>query len=263
MAGGITVAGRKRVGLALGGGVVRGLAHVGVLSMLDKAGIPIDFVAGTSAGSIIGAAYCAGADIERIRRFSESIRWWRFASLTWPVHGWFSFGKLARWLVAELGDLDFVDLKIPYAVIATDLQTGDPVIFRQGRVAPAVQASCSVPGIVTPVKIDGRLLADGSLVDTVPVSVLREMGADYVIGVDIFRSSLRSHWGPFGMAITAIEILVRGAGGGIRDADCLISPDLAGRTYLRFSKRDELIALGEQAAQAKLHCIRSELGLLA
>ena len=179
------------------------------------------------------------------------------------MHGWFSFDKLARWLVAEFGDLDFVDLQIPYAVIATDLQNGEAVTFRKGRVAPAVQASCSVPGIVTPVEIDGRLLVDGSLVNTVPVSVLREMGADYVIGVDIFSSSLRSHWGPFGMAITAIEILVRGAGGGIRDADCLISPDLAGRTYLRFSKRDELIALGQQAAQAKLDCIRSELGLLS
>jgi len=118
-----------------------------------------------------------------------------------------------------------------------------------------------VPGIVAPVEIDGRLLADGSLVDTLPVAVLREMGADYVIGVDIFSSSIRSHWGPFGMAMTAIEILVRGAGRGIKDADCLISPDLAGKTYLRFSKRDQLIALGEEATQAKLDCIRSALNL--
>ncbi len=259
----MTAVGRKRVGLALGGGVVRGLAHVGVLSMLEQAGIPIDFVAGTSAGSLVGAAYCAGADIETIRSFSDDFRWWRFASLTWPVYGWISFDKLARWLVAEFGDLDFADLKKPYAVIATDLKTGEAVIFRQGRVAPAVQASCSVPGIVSPVEIDGRLLADGSLVNTVPVSVLREMGADYVIGVDIFSSSIRSRWGPFGMSITAIEILVRGAGGGIMDADCLISPNLAGRTYLRFSKRDELIKLGEEATQAKLGCIRSALNLLA
>lgn len=259
----MTAGERKRVGLALGGGVVRGLAHVGVLSVLGRAGVPIDFIAGTSAGSIIGAAYCAGAGIERIKALGEYFRWWRFARLTWPVRGWISFDKLARWLVAEFGDLDFNDLMIPYAVIATDLQSGQAVVFRQGRVAPAVQASCSVPGIVTPVEIDGRLLGDGSLVDTVPVSVLREMGADYVIGVDIFSSSLRSHGGPFGMAITAIEILVRGAGGGIYDADCLISPDLAGKTYTRFSKRDELISLGEKAAHEKLDCIRSALNLSA
>jgi len=257
----MTTAGRKRVGLALGGGVVRGLAHVGVLSMLDRAGIPIDYVAGTSAGSIIGAAYCAGAGVERIKTFGKKISWRHIARPVWPSRGWVSFDKLARWLVIEFGDLDFTDLKTPYAVIATDLKTGQAVTFRQGRVAPAVQASCSVPGIVAPVEIDGRLLADGSLVDTLPVAVLREMGADYVIGVDIFSSSIRSHWGPFGMAMTAIEILVRGAGRGIKDADCLISPDLAGKTYLRFSKRDQLIALGEEATQAKLDCIRSALNL--
>jgi NTE family protein len=254
---------RMCVGLALGGGVVRGLAHVGVLSELIRAGIPIDLVAGTSAGSIIGAAYCTGVSIERIRAFSEYFRWRRFARLVWPVRGWISFDKLARLMISEFGDLKFSDLKTPFAVIATDLGTGEAVTLRQGRIAPAVQASCSVPGFVTPVEIDGRLLGDGSLVNTVPVSVLREMGADYVIGVDIFSSALRSRLGPFGLGMTAIEILVRGAGGGIREADCLISPELAGMTYLRFSQRKDLIRLGAESARAQLDGIRSALSLPA
>jgi NTE family protein len=122
-----------------------------------------------------------------------------------------------------------------------------------------VRASCSVPGFVTPLEIDGRLLGDGSLADTVPVDILREMGADYVIGVDIFTSSIRPRWGPFGMGFTAMEILVQRAGGGIDTADCLISPRLGGETYLRFSKRERLFKLGEEAAEEKLPFILQAL----
>lgn len=250
---------RKLVGLALGGGVARGMAHVGVLSVLEKEGIPIDFVAGTSAGSLIGAAYCSGMCVEAIRDIGLRLRWWHLARLTWPVRGFVTFEPMARWLVREFGDLDFSELRIPYAAIATDMETGQPVTLSRGKLAPAVQASCSVPGIVTPVELDGRLLADGSLANTVPVTALRVMGADIVIGVDIFASSIRRRLGPFGLGVAALEILIRRAGGGIDDADCLISPDLAGKSYIRFSKRAEYFALGEEAALARIPCIRSLL----
>ncbi len=252
---------RKLVGLALGGGVVRGLAHLGVLAVLEQAGIPIDFISGTSAGSIIGATYSAGASIETIKAFAMNLRWWHVARPVWPAQGLVSFDKMSEWLVEKIGDLEFSDLKTPYAAVATDLESGLPVKLHTGRLAPAVQASCSVPGLVRPVRLDGRLLGDGSLSNTIPVSILREMGADYVIGVDIFRPAIRRRLGPLGMGFTALEILVERAGGGIDQADCLIAPKLAGKTYFRFSKKEELYALGWEAAQEKLPEIRSALGL--
>lgn len=252
---------RKRVGLALGGGVVRGMAHLGVLTELDRAGIPIDFVSGTSAGSILGASFCAGAKPEAIKKYSMNLRWWHVARPVWPVRGLVSFDPMQRWLADKLGDLDFADLQTPYAVVATDLETGRPVKLDSGRLAPAVQASCAVPGLVQPVMIDGRMLGDGSLSNTIPVSVLREMGADYVIGVDIFIPTIR-HWlGPLGFGLAALEILVERAGSGIDQADCLIAPRLAGQTYFRFSKREELYSLGVEAAREKIPAIKAALGL--
>jgi NTE family protein len=250
---------RKRIGLALGGGVARGMAHIGVLTVLEREGIPIDFIAGTSAGSLIGALYCAGRSAAEIKAHTIKLNWLTFASPVWPSRGLVSFERLERWLVNELGDITFADLKIPFAAVAADLDTGFPVRLSSGRLAPAVRASCSVPGFVTPLEIDGRLLGDGSLADTVPVDILREMGADYVIGVDIFTSSIRPRWGPFGMGFTAMEILVQRAGGGIDTADCLISPRLGGETYLRFSKRERLFKLGEEAAEEKLPFILQAL----
>jgi NTE family protein len=252
---------RKRVGLALGGGVVRGVAHLGVLTVLEQAGISIDYVSGTSAGSIIGATYCAGVGIETIKKYSMLLRWWHVARPVWPSDGLVSFDKLRVWLTDKIGDLDFTDLKIPFAVVATDLECGQPVRLDHGRLAPAVQASCAVPGLIRPVKIGGRLLGDGSLSDTVPVSVLRDMGADYVIGVDIFAPSIRRWLGPLGMGIAALEILIERAGGGIDQADCLIVPQLAGKTYFRFSKRNELYDLGINAAREKIPAIKIALDL--
>jgi NTE family protein len=250
----------KRVGLALGGGVARGPAHVGVLAVLAEAGIPIDFVAGTSAGSIVGALFAAGLRMDEIFGLVNSLNWRTCASLVWPKEGFVSLDKLEAWLVKALGDVKFEDLKKPYCVTATDMRSGTAVRFAQGRLAPAVHASCCVPGFIRPVHMDGKILGDGSLVDTVPVGVLREMGADYVIGVDLFTSAIRPGWGSLGMGFTAVEILVQRAGGGTWSADCLITPKLAGVSYLSFRNTEKLIALGRQAAQEKLPEIKLALG---
>lgn len=251
--------GRPRVGLALGGGVWRGWAHVGVLSVLEREDIPIDYIAGTSAGALTGALYCAGVSIQQITDLALRVRWRDFARPVWPTKGFVSFAGLERWLSATVGDVCFAELRRPFAAVATDLETGESVVLREGRLARAVRASCSVPGFVTPVEMDGRLLGDGGVSNNVPAAVVRAMGADYVIGVDLFEPTLRRRWGPFGFGFAAIETLIRQAGGGIKETDCLITPRLAGASYLRFTKDKDLIVLGAAAAEERLACIRAAL----
>jgi NTE family protein len=243
---------QKSIGLALGGGVVRGWSHLGVLSVFEQARVPIRYVAGSSAGSVVGAFFCSGVGVTEIIRLAERLRWWQLMRPVWPRTGFFSFQGLERLLVQTLGDIDFSGLKIPFAALTTDAATGRAVPITCGRLAPAVRASCSVPGIFTPVQIGDQFLVDGSISDTIPVGVLRSMGAEYVIAVDIFAPSQRPRWGALGMGFNALEILIQNAGGGIDEADCLISPELAGSTYLRFSKRQQLYDTGVRAAEAKL-----------
>ncbi len=248
-----------KIGLALGGGVVRGMAHVGVLRVLLESQIPIDMVAGTSAGSIVGAIFCAGLTIDEIQEKSSQLSWWRMARPVWPRQGFVSFDPMEKYLVRQIGDLTFDELKIPFAVVATDLKTAEAVEITTGRVAPAVHASCAVPGAVVPVSWNGRLLGDGCLVDTVPVRVLRRMGADFVIGVDIFTPAIRPRLGALGMGFNALEILLQKAGGGTRDADLLINPGLGGKSYLRFSTREKLFLAGAQATSEKVEALRELL----
>lgn len=253
---------RKKVGLALGGGAVRGFAHIGALCELERANIPVDYVAGTSAGSIMGALYAAGAPLALIKELAGQMNWSFFARPTLSRDGLVTFEQLEKWLIHMLGDLHFEDLAIPFAVATMDLDTGAEVIINSGSLARAVRASCSVPGIVTPVNYGGRLLGDGGIINNVPVSVARQMGADYVIAVDIFQeSSQRRRLGPLNRGLEAIEIMVRGSGSGWRDADCVVVPQLAGKTYVRFSKGEEIMGLGAAAMLEKIPVIQSDLGL--
>ena len=252
--------GRSRIGIALSGGAARGMAHIGVLSVLLRAGIPIEYVAGCSAGAILGAVFCAGMSIEQIRVLSSYVSWRRLATPVQSSRGFLSFEKLERWLIMQLGDLDFDELEVPFAVVTLDVKSGERVILCEGRVARAVRASCSIPGVATPVRINGRLLADGGIVDNLPVDAVRNLGAEYVIGVDVFEPFYDRALGPLGKGVTAIETLVRNAGGGVGQADFLISPGTAGKTYIRFSKYQELYAVGEQAASRSLPCLLKEIG---
>lgn len=241
-----------KIGLALGGGATRGMAHLGVLSVLTAACIPIHCVAGCSAGSVIGAVYCAGIALEKMREMAANVRWRRIASRERTNAAIFSFDRLERWMEMELGVLDFSDLKIPLAVIAADISTGERIVLRKGRVAKAVHASCAVPGLVKPVRIDNRLLMDGGIVDNLPAVAARELGADFVIGIDVFEPDYGRSGGPLARGITALETLIRHAGGGVGAVDFLISPKTAGRSFFRFGHFQELISLGEQAAREDL-----------
>lgn len=252
----------KKIGLALGGGVAHGLAHVGVLLALERAGIPVDCIAGTSAGALIGAFFAAGWSAEQMRELAMKLGWRHLARPAWPGRGGLvSFYPLERFLIRRLGNVRFTDLPRCFAAVTTDLETGESVPVTWGRLAAAVHASAAVPGMVVPVAIEGRLLGDGGVSDNLPVIAARNLGADYVIGVSIFGLQLRQARGALSRGLAAVESAVRWAGGGLRLADCLIEPDIAGYSYVRFRYRKELIALGEAAAAAKISEIKRALQL--
>ena len=252
---------RKRVGVALGGGVVRGMAHLGVLAALEHGGIPVDVVAGTSVGSLIGAFYSTGKPPDELTRLTNGLGWRHMIRPVWFGDGFVSFAGLERWLVGQIGDLQFSDLARPFAVVASDIDNWRSVILREGRVAAAVRASCSVPGLIQPVEIRGRRLADGGITNSVPVDAARLLGAEYVIGVNIFGGLPRKRRGPLKMGFAALESMIRWSGGGLVTADCVISPAIDHLSYLRFAHREELIALGRAAAEEKVPEIRAALGL--
>lgn len=176
------------MGLALGSGGARGAAHVGVLKVLEREGIGVAAIAGSSIGAMVGGAYAAGIPVERIEEE------WRRASLpqvvrtflpTFPRAGLSSGAELERYLRSIFGDLRIEDLRIPFAAVATDLDTGEAVVIREGPLVEALRASTAIPGIFRPVRWRGRILVDGGLVEPVPVGVCRKLGAGIVVGVDV------------------------------------------------------------------------------
>jgi NTE family protein len=247
------------VGLALGGGGARGLAHIGALAALEEGGIPIDYVTGTSMGAMVGAAYCAGIEIPELLDIAANTGWHHISTPTWPHQGLLSFEKMEEWIISIIGDVDLRDLPIPFAVTATDIETGEQVMLCEGPVAKVVRVSCSVPGLVEPVPYNGRLLCDGGVSDNLPDKAARILGADYVIGVDVFAPVYRSFLGPLGVTMAALEVLVQNAGGGSFSSDCVIVPELVGKSYIRLSKAGEFIEAGRRATEQKLPLIHEEL----
>lgn len=177
-----------KIGLALASGGARGSAHVGVLKVLERKGIPIYAIAGSSIGAMVGGAYAAGVPVERIEREwldTDLPKVMRSFLPTFPRAGLSSGSELRKYLRALLGDARIEELSIPFAAVACDIDTGEAVVLRRGPLADAMRASASIPGIFHPVRWEGRLLVDGGLIEPLPVRVCRELGADLVIGVDI------------------------------------------------------------------------------
>lgn len=176
-----------KIGYALGGGAARGLFHIGVLNVLEEYGIYPDVIAGTSMGSIIGALYASGMKADELKQIACSIDWKqvvRLTDLTFPVTGLIQGRRIVQLLKSILGDTDFNKLKYKFAAVAVDLYTGQQVVYTKGSLIEGIRASIAVPGIFTPVNSNGRYLVDGGLVNVVPVSVCRDLGANYVIGVN-------------------------------------------------------------------------------
>jgi NTE family protein len=180
--------GSMKIGYALGGGGARGLAHIGVLKVLEEHGIFPDVVTGTSVGAIVGALYSGGYKPGEIEKLVLGLDWKKLIQLvdmTPPLRGLLQGKRFVLLLKSILGDLTFAQLKYAFACVATDINNGELVVLRDGSLIDAVRASISIPGVFTPVAIKGRYLVDGSLINAVPVSVCRDLGAKYVIGVNV------------------------------------------------------------------------------
>lgn len=269
---------KKKIGLALGGGAARGLAHVGVLRVLQKAGIPIDMIAGTSAGAIVGAAYAWSQDTDRMTQNALDANWKKMAPLIDPslFKSGFIKGKKVRDLIASYvgGDVDFRDLKIPFACVATDIDTGEEVVIDSGPVADALRASISIPGIFRVVKHKERYVVDGGLTTPVPVEVVRRMGADFIIAVNVnpdvtgrmgktYRQRIEAHKEPniFQVMMQSIYITTYAvAQYALEKADIVIEPELANIGAGDFNKAPEMITRGLEAAQKAIPEIKQKLG---
>jgi len=177
----------KKIGLALGSGSARGWAHIGVIEALADAGITVDYVAGTSAGAVVGAVYAAG-NINSLKDSALRMDWKRviyFLDVVFPKSGLIDGNRIAEFIKSHVQEKDIENLPIPFRAVSTDLTTGNEIAIHKGDIIEAVRASISIPGIFTPVKKDDMTLVDGGLVNPVPVSVVREMGADFVIAIDL------------------------------------------------------------------------------
>ncbi len=242
-----------RIGLALGGGAVRGAAHVGVLDVLDRAGLGPAVIAGTSAGALVGALYAVGKTPAEISTMARTLRWARLIRPGRSLRALFETGRLATFLDGVLDHGDFDDLSRPFAAVACELTTGRRVVLREGPVATAVLASAAIPGLFPPVERDGRLLVDGSLVDIVPAALARELGADIVVAVDVSGPMPRRR--PTTLVQTMIAVSTLQPGGSERlaaDADLVLSPQVDEYAVWELSRIAEFEEAGRAAAEQAL-----------
>jgi NTE family protein len=251
------------IGLALGGGFARGIAHIGVLKVLEEENIPVRFIAGTSVGALIGAAYCSGVSTEELEKVAARVRFRDLARWTLSRYGFASNLRMLSFLNNLLKVKTFEELRIPLAVTATDFASGEGVVFRSGPLADPVRASCAYPGVFLPVTVDGRLLVDGMLAHSLPTKPVREMGADRVIAV-----SLKSNWANAGVGPKHIVDVIGQCFAIAQNMNCVqarecadlvIEPDVTGYRYDDFEHSAELVLLGERTTRAALPEIRKWL----
>jgi NTE family protein len=289
---------RKRLGLALGGGGARGIAHVGVLRVFEEESISVDLIVGTSIGALVGAAYATGQNTHEMEKrieeflnsptFQESalkhikdMQGCRKASFAGKIHAFFRNRVLLAQSLFRLGmlgsnqfqamidffvpDIQIQDTHIPYRAVATDLTSGQPVVMSEGPLRRAVMASCAVPGAVPPVEVNGMLLSDGGSINVVPTTVAREEGADFVVAVSV-RGDIQSDE-ELGSAVNicfrAADIMGFHFETYMLDkADVVIQPQVGSLHWTEFALARDLVREGEEAAREELHLIRKAQPLL-
>lgn len=261
--GNTTLPGAKpKIGLALGGGAARGFAHIGVIKMLESQGIVPDYVVGTSAGAVVGSLYAAGNDAFAMQKIAQQLDEKIFADWTLGGRGFLKGEALQDFINQHLNKRPLEKLNKPFAAVATDLNSGERVVFRTGDTGLAVRASAAVPGVFQPTQFRGKTYVDGGLTSPVPVQAAREMGADFVIAVDI--SAL-----PEGQPVDSLTAIIwqtttimgKAIGNNeMKGADIVIRPRLPYVKSWDFTARHDAMLEGERAALAALPIIRQKLG---
>lgn len=250
-----------RIGLALGGGAAKGFAHIGVIKTLEANGIAVDIVTGTSAGAVVGSLYASGLDGFQLQAKAMQLDQSDLTDWTLSTSGFIKGEKLEAYINAQLGNRPLEKLPRPFGVAATDLDSGQRVIFRTGNAGQAVRASASVPNVFLPVSISGRRYVDGGLTSPVPVSAAREMGAHFVIAVDISaKPKAGKASGLLSMLDQSINIMSASAlATELGKADIVIRPQVLEMGSANFDARHQAILEGEKATQAIIAQIRSKL----
>lgn len=252
---------KPRVALALGGGAARGFAHIGVIKALETSGIGVDVVVGTSAGSVVGALYAAGHGPFELQKLAIQLD--EAAVTDWSLfdRGLIKGEALERFINTHVGGRPIEGLRRRFAAVATDLQSGEPIVFQRGNTGTAVRASSSIPGVFPPVTIGGREYVDGGLVAPIPVRAARGLGADLVIAVDISsRPSGKTKAGSLDVLLDTISIMGGALGKTeLAVADVLIRPELRGLPATNFQQRHEAILEGEKAGFAAIPRVREAI----
>ncbi|MDO8676586.1 MAG: patatin-like phospholipase family protein [Candidatus Azambacteria bacterium] len=264
----------KKVGLALGGGGAKGFAHVGIIKALEAAGINIDYIAGTSMGALIGGYYAATKNIKALEELSLGIKKSDIFPISEIIHMrngvLFRGESIAKLLDHHLTGLKIEDCKIPFTSIATDVKNGDEIKLKSGNLVDAIRASIAIPMVFSPVEIDGRLLMDGGLSNPVPANIVREMGADVVIAVDVSSRwitapdeiiNTRDIYSLLRNTLSVIEYQI--AKGILKDADIVLRPPVLTYDWLAFDKSAEIIKTGQRELEINLKDIRKKTGYRA
>src|SRR5258707_7090238 len=244
---------RPKIGLALAGGFARGIAHIGVLRACRDAGIPIDCVAGTSVGALIGAGFCSGISLEKMQEIGQTTTFADFGRWTPSWLGLATNLRMEKYLARMTPATTFAELKIPLAISATDINAGVTIYYLNGSIAPPLRASCAYPGLFVPIQYEGRTLVDGFLTAPVPVEGALILGADIVIAVYLEAGGIEN-------PRTAVDIINRSFNiiqkhtdiGWRQQADVIIEPNVQSFAWDDFTKTPELVAAGEAAAMNAL-----------
>ncbi len=250
-----------RIGLALGGGAARGFAHIGVIQVLEENGIRPDFVAGTSAGSLVATLYASGKNGAELGALAEAMDESAFTDWAFPGRGVIRGEALARYVREQTGGMRIEQMRIPLGIVATDLDSGLGILFQAGDPGVAVRASSAVPAVFQPVRIGAHEYVDGGLVAPVPVRYARQMGAELVIAVDISAAPDGNATGDaMRMLLQTFAIMGRSINGfELRDADVVLRPKLASVGGADFSARKRSILAGREAAFAQLSQLRERI----
>jgi NTE family protein len=252
---------RPRVGLALGGGFARGIAHIGVIRVLEANNIPIDVICGTSVGALVAATYASGTPLGEMERQGSETHFRDFGRWTISRMGMASNERLEHYLHKFTTKHLFSEMKVPLAIVATDLISGHTMYFTEGEIGPALRASCAYPGLFLPVEYNGRILVDGFLTELVPSVAARKLGADIVVAVHLEPGLLDSApRNTIEIISRSFSILQSSAVQSWRAAtDVLIEPNVHHILWDQFSKTPQLVAAGESAAHDAIPKIKALL----